>query len=164
LARRGVARVIATDQDERALACARDNVARLGLQAQVEVVAADLFPEGLAPLVVCNPPWLPARPSSPLEHAVYDPDSRMLKGFLAGLASHLGAGGEGWLILSDFAEHLGLRAPNDLNDWIEAAGLKVVGRLDARPRHPKAADASDPLHAARAAEVTTLWRLAVRAP
>ena len=163
LARRGVARVIATDQDERALACARDNVARLGLQAQVEVIPADLFPEGLAPLVVCNPPWLPARPSSPLEHAVYDPDSRMLKGFLAGLASHLGPGGEGWLIMSDFAEHLGLRAPNDLNDWIEAAGLKVVGRLDARPRHPKAADASDPLHAARAAEVTTLWRLAVRA-
>ena len=162
LARRGVARVIATDQDERALACARDNVARLGLQAQVEVIPADLFPEGLAPLVVCNPPWLPARPSSPLEHAVYDPDSRMLKGFLAGLASHLGPGGEGWLIMSDFAEHLGLRAPNDLNDWIEAAGLKVVGRLDARPRHPKAADASDPLHAARAAEVTTLWRLAVR--
>ena len=163
LARRGVARVIATDQDERALACARDNVARLGLQAQVEVIPADLFPEGLAPLVVCNPPWLPARPSSPLEHAVYDPDSRMLKGFLAGLASHLGPGGEGWLIMSDFAEHLGLRAPNDLNDWIEAAGLKVVGRLDARPRHPKAADASDPLHAARAAEVTTLWRLAARA-
>jgi methylase of polypeptide subunit release factors len=162
LARRGVARVIATDQDERALACARDNVARLGLQAQVEVIAADLFPEGLAPLVVCNPPWLPARPSSPLEHAVYDPDSRMLKGFLAGLPSHLGPGGEGWLIMSDFAEHLGLRAPNDLNDWIEAAGLKVVGRLDARPRHPKAADASDPLHAARAAEVTTLWRLTVR--
>lgn len=162
LARRGVARVIATDQDERALACARDNVARLGLQTQVEVIAADLFPEGLAPLVVCNPPWLPARPSSPLEHAVYDPDSRMLKGFLAGLASHLGPGGEGWLILSDFAEHLGLRAPNDLGDWIGAAGLKVVGRLDARPRHPKAADASDPLHAARAAEVTTLWRLAVR--
>jgi methylase of polypeptide subunit release factors len=162
LARRGVARVIATDQDERALACARDNVARLGLQTQVEVIAADLFPEGLAPLVVCNPPWLPARPSSPLEHAVYDPDSRMLKGFLAGLASHLGPGGEGWLILSDFAEHLGLRAPNDLSDWIGAAGLKVVGRLDARPRHPKAADASDPLHAARAAEVTTLWRLAVR--
>ena len=163
LARRGVARVIATDQDERALACARDNVERLGITAQVEVIEADLFPADRAPLVVCNPPWLPARPSSPLEHAVYDPDSRMLKGFLAGLPSHLGPGGEGWLIMSDFAEHLGLRGPDDLKTWIEAAGLEVVGRLDARPRHPKAADASDPLHAARSAEVTTLWRLAVRA-
>jgi hypothetical protein len=30
----------------------------------------------------------------------------MLRGFLAGLAGHLEPGGEGWLILSDLAEHL----------------------------------------------------------
>jgi hypothetical protein len=28
--------------------------------------------------------------------------------------------------------------------------------------HPKAFDATEPLHAARAAEVTSLWRLAAR--
>ena len=162
LAKRGFTKVIATDQDPRALACARDNVERLGLQAQIDVVSTDLFPPGRAPLVVCNPPWLPARPASPLEHAVYDPDSRMVRGFLAGLADHLSPGGEGWLILSDFAEHLGLRARDELNAWIDAAGLKVLGRLDAKPRHPKVADETDPLHAARAAEVTTLWRLRVR--
>ena len=33
----------------------------------------------------------------------------MLRGFLTGLAAHLEPGGEGWLILSDLAEHLGLR-------------------------------------------------------
>ena len=162
LAKRGFTKVIATDQDPRALACARDNVERLGLQAQIDVVSTDLFPPGRAPLVVCNPPWLPARPASPLEHAVYDPDSRMVRGFLAGLADHLSPGGEGWLILSDFAEHLGLRTRDELNAWIDAAGLKVLGRLDAKPRHPKAADETDPLHAARAAEVTTLWRLRAR--
>lgn len=162
LAKRGFTKVIATDQDLRALACARDNVERLGLQSQIDVVSADLFPAGRAPLVVCNPPWLPARPASPLEHAVYDPDSSMVRGFLAGLADHLSPGGEGWLILSDFAEHLGLRSRDELNAWIDAAGLKVLGRLDARPRHPKAADESDPLHAARAAEMTTLWRLRAR--
>jgi prophage antirepressor-like protein len=93
---------------------------------------------------------------------VYDPDSRMLRGFLAGLSAHLAPGGEGWLILSDFAEHLGLRAPQALAQWVEAAGLRVIGRLDAKPQHPKAADDTDPLHAARAAEITTLWRLAPR--
>ncbi|WP_018230086.1 methyltransferase [Methyloversatilis universalis] len=160
LAKRGIARVVATDQDARALACARDNVERLGSAAKVEVIEADLFPAGRAPLVVCNPPWLPGRPSSPLEYAVYDPDSRMLRGFLAGLAAHLSPGGEGWLILSDFAEHLGLRAPDELAGLIAAAGLRVAGRLDARPRHPKAMDRSDPLYAARSKEVTTLWRLA----
>jgi methylase of polypeptide subunit release factors len=159
LARRGVAHVVATDQDPRALACARENIARLGLAGQVEIVQADLFPAGRAPLVVCNPPWLPARPSSALEHAVYDPDSRMLRGFLGGLAAHLAPGGEGWLVLSDFAEHLGLRTRTELLAAIAAAGLKVAGRMDVRPHHPKAADASDPLHVARAAELTSLWRL-----
>ncbi|MBA5687161.1 methyltransferase [Rugamonas apoptosis] len=159
LAKRGVARVLATDQDRRALSCARENLARLDLEQRVELIDADLFPEGRAPLVVCNPPWVPARPSSAIEYAVYDPDSRMLRGFLDGLAAHLTPGGEGWLILSDLAEHLGLRPRQQLLDWIAAAGLKVLGRQDVKPVHPRASDASDPLHAARAAEVTSLWRL-----
>jgi methylase of polypeptide subunit release factors len=160
LARRGIRRVVATDQDPRALQCAKENARNLGLTAAIEVIAADLFPDGRAPLVVCNPPWLPAQPSSPVEHAVYDPDSRMLRGFLGGLAGHLAPGGEGWLIISDLAEHLGLRSREELLGWIAAGGLKVLGRTDTRPKHPKASDRGDPLHAARAAEVTSLWRLA----
>jgi len=162
LARRGVARVVATDNDVRALACARENIARLRLGEQVEVVQADLFPEGKAALVVCNPPWIPGRPSSPLEHGIYDPDSRMLHAFLGALAAHLEPGGEGWLILSDFAEHLGLRSRAELLAAIEAAGLQVLGRMEVKPHHPRASDEADPLHAARRAEVTSLWRLGVR--
>jgi hypothetical protein len=162
LARRGVARIMATEQDPRALVCARENIARLGLAGQVEVVQADLFPGSRAKLIVCNPPWIPARPSSSLEHAVYDPDCRMLRGFIDGLAAHLEPGGEGWLVLSDIAEHLGLRSRPELLAAFDAAGLRVAGRTDVRPHHPKVADAADPLHAARAAELTSLWRLGVR--
>ena len=162
LARRGVKRIVATDQDPRALACARENLARLGLSAQVEVVQADLFPAGKAPLIVCNPPWIPARPSSPIEHAIFDPDSRMLRGFIGELAAHLEPGGEGWLVLSDIAEHLGLRTRDELLAAFDAAGLKVIARMDVKPHHAKVSDAADALHAARAAEVTSLWRLAVR--
>ena len=162
LARRGIARVVATDCDPRALACARENLTRLGLAAQVEVMQTDLFPEGRAPLIVCNPPWIPARPSSPLENAIFDPDSRMLHGFINGLAAHLEPEGEGWLVLSDFAEHLGLRTRAELLSAFDAAGLKVAGRIDVRPHHPKVSDDTDPLHIARAAEVTSLWRLVVR--
>jgi methylase of polypeptide subunit release factors len=168
LAGRGVARVLATENSPRALACAADNFARLGLSGRVTLCDADLFPpladHGLATLIVCNPPWLPARPSSVLEHAVYDPDSRMLRGYLNGLAAHLAPGGEGWLILSDLAEHLGLRSRDELLAWIAGAGLRVLGRGDVRPQHRKVADVTDPLHAARAAEVTSLWRLGVVAP
>ena len=159
LVRRGIGHIIATDMDERALTCARDNLTQLGVNAQVTVVQADLFPAGHAALIVCNPPWLPARPSSPVEHAVYDEGGRMLLGFLEGLKSHLLPGGEGWLILSDLAEHLGLRSRAELLAAIANSGLHVLGRLGVKPRHGKAGDISDPLYAARAAEVTSLWRL-----
>ncbi len=161
LAKRGIARVIATENNPRAVLCAKENLQRLGLQNQVEVVDTDLFPEGRAALVVCNPPWVPARPSSVLEHAIFDPDSRMLRGFLEGLPSRLLPGGEGWLILSDFAEHLQLRSRQRLLDMIESAGLRVLGKIDAKPTHAKVADVSDALHSARAVEVISLWRLAV---
>ena len=161
LARRGVAHIVATDQDARALACAQDNLQRLGLAAQVQLLHTDLFPPGWAPLIVCNPPWLPGRASSAIERAVYDEDSAMLRGYLAGLKAHLAPGGEGWLILSDLAEHLGLRPRAQLLAWIEAAGLRVLARHDTRAQHPKAQDAADPLHAARSAELTSLWRLGV---
>jgi methylase of polypeptide subunit release factors len=161
LARRGFTRVVGTDNDPQALACAQENIARLGLQDTVQFQLTDLFPEGRAALVVCNPPWLPARPSSPLERAIFDPDSSMLKGFVAALSQHLAPGGEGWLILSDLAEHLGLRSRAELLHEFDKAQLQVLERRDVRPQHPRASDKRDPLHLARAAEITSLWRLAV---
>ena len=162
LARRGVERVIATDTDTRALACARENIARLALDETVQVVEADLFPAGTAPLIVCNPPWIPARPSSRLEASLYDEDSRMLGAFIAGVRPRLQPGGEAWLVLSDIAERLELRTREALLAMFDQSGLHVVDRLDESPAHPKARDTRDPLHAARAGEVTSLWRLAPR--
>ena len=159
LAKRGVQKIIATELNPRALACARENIARLGLNDRVEISETDLFPAGQAPLIVCNPPWLPGAANSLLDQAIYDPDSRMMLGFLKGLKEHLSPGGEGWLVLSDLAEHLGLRSRDFLMQAIADAGLRVLERMDIRPRHGKASDVSDHLHAARAAEVTSLWRL-----
>ena len=160
LTRRGIRCVIATDLDPVALGCARENIERLGLGNQVQFQAVDLFPPGRAALVVCNPPWIPARPSSPLERGIYDPDGRMLKDFINALPAHLEAGGEGWLILSDLAEHLGLRSRAELLAAFADAHLKVLDRMDIQPRHSRTTDKDDPLHTARAAEVTSLWRLA----
>lgn len=160
LAQRGVRKIIATDQDSRALACARENINGLGLAKQIELQQTDLFPAGTSPLIVCNPPWLPAKPTKAIEHALYDPGSEMLLGFLNGLDKHLAPEGEAWLIMSDLAEHLGLRSRDFLPEAFVRAGLQVLGKLEARPRHAKALDESDPLHAARRAETTSLWRLA----
>jgi hypothetical protein len=162
LANRGITNIIATDNSHRALDCALKNVNLLGLKNNVKLVEANLFPSaeyGKADLIVCNPPWLPAHPSSALESAIYDEKSKMLKGFLNGLGAHLNKDGEGWLILSNFAELLGLRTREELLGWIAEAGLKVIERTDTKARHNKTLDASDPLHKARKAEVTSLWRL-----
>lgn len=163
LANRGITKTVATDTSHRALDCALSNINQLGLKNNVALVEADLYPKidyGNADLIVCNPPWLPAHPSSALESAIYDEKSKMLKGFLNGLSARLTKTGEGWLILSDFAEHLGLRTRDELLGWIETAGLKVIEKMDTKAKHNKPLDASDPLHAARKAEVTSLWRLA----
>ncbi|MGV0962810.1 MAG: methyltransferase [Polynucleobacter sp.] len=162
LAMRDIQKIVATDQDDRALACAKENIALLNLGSQIDIVKANLFPQAKASLIVCNPPWVPARPSSTLEHAVYDPESQMLKGFLAGLKDHLLPQGEAWLILSDLAEHLELRTRQELLSWFESAGLVVVGRIDTKPKHPKSADETDLLYFARAAETTSLWRLGLK--
>lgn len=160
LANRGIQKIVATDLDVRAINCARENLMRLGVSDQVQVVQANLFPPGQASLIVCNPPWIPARPSAPIEQAIFDPNNRMLFGFLKGLKEHLTPDGEGWLILSDLAEHLGLRTREALLAAIDQAGLIVLGKTDVKPTHPKVLERDDPLHAARAAELTSLWRLA----
>jgi len=163
LARAG-AQVTATDLSPDAVACATENAGRLGLSERVTAVEADLFPPGDArfDLVVCNPPWLPYEALTPLERAVYDPDSAFLRRFLAGVAPRLAAGGEAWLILSDLGERLGLRPEGELDGLIAAAGLEVAGGIEAAPSHPRSRDQGDPLHAARSAEVTSLRRLVAR--
>ena len=162
LAHRGIKTIIATDNSQRALDCAQSNIQQLNMKNTVTLIHADLYPDetyGKADLIICNPPWLPVRPSSVLESAIYDEGSKMLKGFLNGLKAHLSDHGEGWLILSDFAEYLGLRTRQELQDWIDAAGLKVIEKIDTKATHAKVQDTSDPLHVARKAEVTSLWRL-----
>jgi SAM-dependent methyltransferase len=158
LARAG-ARVIATDLEARAVACARDNAERLGLADRVEVREGDLFPPGEADLVVANPPWVPATPHTPLDRAVYDPGGEVVARLVAGLDSHVRQGGEAWIVISDLADRLGLRPPGHLAALATAAGWSAEPALSTRAEHPRAKDAADPLHAARSAEITTLWRL-----
>lgn len=161
LAKRGL-QLTGSDNNPRAVVCARRNIARLGLSDAVCITQTDGFPQGRADLIVCNPPWLPAKPTSAVETALYDPDSAMLKGFLSGIAAHLNPNGEAWLIMSDLAEHLGLRPKGWLEEQFAANGLHLAAKLQTKPKHGKAADAEDPLAFARRLETTTLYRLQIK--
>jgi methylase of polypeptide subunit release factors len=161
LAKRGVPKIVATDIDQRAIACAQENITKLGMQDKIELIQSSLFPQGKANLIICNPPWLPGQPSSSIENAIFDVDSKFLKDFLLHSREHLHENGQVWLILSDLAEHLGLRTSEDLALWIAKGGLSVFTRIDIKARHPKTKNADDPLHFARVKETTSLWILEV---
>jgi methylase of polypeptide subunit release factors len=156
----GAASVVATDCDSRAVACARENAERLGLSKRFQVMEADLFPEGRADLVVSNPPWIPEPPKNRVDRAVFDEDNLFLRRFLEGLTTHLEPGGEGLLLLSNLAVLLGLRPEGWLDEQLARCGLTVKWTRSTKAKHSKAKDRSDPLHAARSREVTTLYCLA----
>jgi SAM-dependent methyltransferase len=158
LLHRGVPAVVATDVEPRAVTCARENLHRLGFADRSTVLRRDLFPPGRADLVVCNPPWMPGTPTSPLESGIYDRRSTMLAAFVRGLPDHLTPRGEAWLVVSDLPELLGLRDPAALPELVSAAGLVVRDRLTAPPT-TRAPHADDPLAPLRGRETVTLWRL-----
>ena len=162
LARRGVPRVVATDVDPRAVECARENVERSRLGERIRIEQRDLFPDGRADLVVFNPPWIPARPRTAVERAIFDPDSEVLLRFLRELPEHLSPGGEAWLVLSNLAELLGLRPVGLVAQAAAAAGLAVRGQLSVPAQHKRTRDEDDPLFPARSREVTALYRFARR--
>ncbi len=160
LAKRGIKHIIATDNDPRALSCAKENLQHMGISS-VQLELTDLFPKAkqAADLIICNPPWIPAKPSAPIERAVYDLDSKMLSSFLTGVGTHLSAEGEAWLIMSNLAELLGLRKQDELLQRISQAGLHIIAKMDIQPQHRKAFDSHDALHSARKQEITSLYRL-----
>ena len=164
LLQRGAASVVATDCDARALECARDNATTLGLSARFTAVEADVYPTdgALFDLIVSNPPWIPEAPKNRVDRAVFDEGGRFLSRLFGGSGSSLAPSGELWLVMSDLAVLLGLREPGWLVVELERAGLTLKWRRDRAAKHGKAKDASDPLHAARSRETTTLYCLARR--
>lgn len=158
LLQRGVASVVATDVEPRAVACATDNARRLGLEHRFQALERDGFPDGRADLVICNPPWIPAPPKTRLDRAVFDEDGRFLSAFLEQLRGHLEPGGMGLLFLSDLPELLGLRPSGLVDERVSSTGLRIAWTHAIAARHPKAKDTADPLHAVRSRE-----RVALRA-
>lgn len=167
LAHRGVKNVLATDIDERAVKCAKDNVSRFGMTDRIHVEQCDLFPVNSAlkaSLVVFNPPWIPGETTSLAERAVFDTkDSQTLRSFLQQLPDRLTDNGIAWLIISDFAELLGLRQHGELESLFAKEHLHVVERMEIPATHPRAlekASKTDLLLKLRKQEKVSLWCLA----
>jgi len=168
---------ICIDNNSRAVECAKDNFSKLGLSNRTEVIESDIFPRtsssnaaGKADIIVCNPPWIPGLAHSPLDSAIYDQGSSFLRRFLLGVGKHLSdhKDAEIWLVISDLAERLELRAWEEVEEMLKDGGLRVEGSPHRTvARHPKAKGAKNdafglPFPAvakARAKERTSLYRL-----
>lgn len=159
LAQRGIPKIWATDTNPRAIAAAQSNIARFAFQQQIHVLQQNLLPNERADLIICNPPWLPAKPTSAIETALYDPQHAMLRTVLQQSITHLNPHGQLWLIMSDLAEHLGLREPNQLQQWFQDTGWQTIKTLSTKPKHTKAQDSNNPLAFARQQETTFLYIL-----
>lgn len=153
-ARRGAREVVAVDRDPRAVRCARENVERLGLDTSVRVLEGDLFAGETADLYVANPPWLPGVARTAIERAIFDPKSEFLDRYLAGLGERLakGQGEQGWLVLSDLAERLGLRTPDEVETRAGRYGLALAWTRSVKSTTSAPTDDDDPIQRARQEE------------
>ena len=157
-----VKEVIATDTSARAVECARDNLRNLGYSNKVTVERCSLFPCGESPkadLIICNPPWLPWKPHSLTDEAVYDEKNTMLRGFLIGARYSLALGGKIFLIISNLAVLLKLRQHGELTSWVSEGGLRIIHKESIKPKHNKINQENDPLRMVRSEEITSLYVL-----
>jgi len=130
-ARLGAVRVVATDRSEKAVANARLNAARFGVERIVEVRGpADLF-EAVAgeafDVILFNAPWIQGEPQTLYDTAVYDPRYRVLDGFLEAAPRHLARGGVILLQYSDASQCRGDRGMERLSGVAAQFGLEIVG-------------------------------------
>jgi release factor glutamine methyltransferase len=107
-ARAGAKEVVAVDINPQAVRCAKDNVARMGLQERVEVRQSDMFGAMRGEqfdLIVCNPPYFRGVPTNLAEGAyMAGADYEWLGRFSQEAKNHLAAEGRCLIVIGDAAD------------------------------------------------------------
>lgn len=98
----GANKVVATDINPAAVACARYNAAQYALDDNFEVRQVDpaapgaftvIKPGEKFDVILSNPPWEDGQISKPADYAFYDPGFQLLESIVVGLPQHLKPGG-----------------------------------------------------------------------
>ena len=131
-AKLGAAEVVATDINPKAVANARLNVKRFGLEQSIDVrEPARLFgpvPGEMFDVILFNAPWIQGEPQTLYDTALYDPGRSILEAFLGRASDHLAEDGVILLQYSDISEPGPERGKGHLNRLILANGFVGVIR------------------------------------
>ena len=123
----GATQVVATDFNPNAVRNARLNADLLGLQDRIVVKGpGDLFApiqEEKFDLILFNARWIKGEPQSLYDTSLYDPDCRVLDGFLKAAPRHLASGGVILLQYSDISQRQGEDSTTHLESVLEDSGL-----------------------------------------
>ena len=130
--RLGAVEVVATDNNPKAVANARLNAERLGLENIIEVRGpADIFDSvrgDIFDVILFNAPWAQGKPQTLYDTAIYDLGYRVLDGFLHGAPEHLTPDGAIILQYSNISQRKGEDSISHLEATIAANGLRIVER------------------------------------
>lgn len=133
-ARLGAHRVVATDSNPKAVANARLNAKRLGVEGIVEVRGpADLFAAvsgSKFDVILFNAPWIHGEPQTLYDTANYDPGYRVMDGFIQAALRHLAPGGVILLQYSDISQRKGDNSLDQFHAAVAANGLRIAGSRD----------------------------------
>ncbi len=101
-AQNNASRIVATDINPAAVACAKYNAAMHELESFIDVrkvpvgepsAFAVIQPTERFDVILSNPPWEDGNISQPADHAFYDPGFALMDSILDGLPQHLNPGG-----------------------------------------------------------------------
>jgi release factor glutamine methyltransferase len=120
--------VTAVDINPEAVRFARKNVRSSGLENVISVLEGDLFtplgPEQRFSVILFTPPYMDGKPKAGFEHALYDPDKKLIRRFFTEAGKYLEPGGYIQMLYSSVGGH------EHALDIAEQLGWK--GRLMAR--------------------------------
>lgn len=129
-AKLGAKQVVATDSNPRAVANARLNAKRLGVESIVDVRGpADLFdsvPGERFDIVLFNAPWIQGEPLTIYDTANYDPGYRVIDAFFRAVSIHLAPDGVILLQYSDISRRETGGSITHLHSLLAGNGFRVA--------------------------------------
>lgn len=171
LQQKKVKRVIGTDCNPYAIACAKDNLKRFGYGERVDLVQTDLFPtkeetmNEKVDIVLFNPPWIPSMPSETatwFDQSTYDSGQNSLRRFLSEVQHYVHEDGHVYLLLSNLGMLLGLYKEQALHDMFTTGNLELVEVNTTKSKVVTKKISGDDIAKARAQEVISLYKLRVK--